>query len=250
MTQQEFQEKLTTLRAEAEGQGHSVEKKRIEEVFAGDELNPEQLKLVYDYFLAAGIRVEGYIKAGEVQQGDRLPEKQKQRLQEYQEQLGALPGALPGERERCLTGLLSGEREERERLIELFMPEVVPLARQAYRKGTAIGDLIQEGNLSLILALDRLAGGLRIDPKDAEAWVRQEIRQGIQTFVEEHTEQKQKDRKLVTKAQDFRDGVEILKEEMGRKVYLDEVADFLNLSEEEVTDLLKLTGDQIKEEEL
>ncbi len=36
---------------------------------------------------------------------------------------------------------------------------------------------------------------------------------------------------------------------MGRKVYLDEVADFMSISEEEAEDILRLAGENIDDDE-
>ena len=40
-----------------------------------------------------------------------------------------------------------------------------------------------------------------------------------------------------------------MKEEYGRKVCVDEVADRLGISEDEIVDILKLAGEEVKDEE-
>ena len=71
-------------------------------------------------------------------------------------------------------------------------------------------------------------------------------RGAMHALAAEQSEVSTRDRKMVEKAENLKDGIEILKEEMGRKVYLDEVADFLSLTEEEAEDILRLTGDEPK----
>lgn len=57
-----------------------------------------------------------------------------------------------------------------------------------------------------------------------------------------------RDRKMVEKVEDLKDGVETLKEEYGRKIYLDEVADFMSISEEEAVGILRLAGEEVPDD--
>ena len=54
---------------------------------------------------------------------------------------------------------------------------------------------------------------------------------------------------MVGRVQELKDNVEVLKDEMGRKVYLDELADFMNITEEEAEAILKLAGEEVPREE-
>ena len=88
-----------------------------------------------------------------------------------------------------------------------------------------------------------------MEPGAAERRILQAIRQGMQALSEEQKDVRHQDSRMVTKVQDLKDSVAILKEEMGRKVYLDEVADFMNISEEEAEAILKLAGEEVPPEE-
>ena len=46
----------------------------------------------------------------------------------------------------------------------------------------------------------------------------------------------------------MKDAINVLKKKLGRKVYLDEVADYLEITEEEAADILRLAGEEVKEE--
>ena len=48
--------------------------------------------------------------------------------------------------------------------------------------------------------------------------------------------------------EELKDTISILKEEFGRKLYADEVADYMNISEEEVEAILKLAGEEVPKE--
>ena len=110
-------------------------------------------------------------------------------------------------------------------------------------------DLVQEGNLCLLLALEAIEGRAGLDLASSEDKIMQEIRQGMQALTEQQRDVKHQDHRMVSKVQELKDSVSVLKEEMGRKVYLDEVADFMHISEDEAEAILKLAGEEVPEEE-
>ena len=62
---------------------------------------------------------------------------------------------------------------------------VLGIAEQMHTKEVFLGDLVQEGNVSLLLALDLLDGA-----ENAEAFLLDEIRLGMAQMIEEQQEQK------------------------------------------------------------
>ena len=204
------------------------------------------MKLVFDYLLSKKIIVEGYLKE------TALPElsvADLQYLEEYESALKMLAPERNGERTSLLEKILNGDKSVRERLSELFLPEVVKAARERYVPEVAVTDLVQEGNLCLLLALEAIEGRAGLDLASAEDKIMQEIRQGMQALTEQQRDVKHQDHRMVSKVQELKDSVSVLKEEMGRKVYLDEVADFMHISEDEAEAILKLAGEEVPEEE-
>ena len=204
------------------------------------------MKLVFDYLLSKKIIVEGYLKE------TALPElsvADLQYLEEYESALKMLAPERNGERTSLLEKILNGDKSVRERLSELFLPEVVKVARERYVPEVAVTDLVQEGNLCLLLALEAIEGRAGLDLASAEDKIMQEIRQGMQALTEQQRDVKHQDHRMVSKVQELKDSVSVLKEEMGRKVYLDEVADFMHISEDEAEAILKLAGEEVPEEE-
>ena len=172
-----------------------------------------------------------------------------QYLEEYESALKMLAPERNGERTSLLEKILNGDKSVRERLSELFLPEVVKVARERYVPEVAVTDLVQEGNLCLLLALEAIEGRAGLDLASAEDKIMQEIRQGMQALTEQQRDVKHQDHRMVSKVQELKDSVSVLKEEMGRKVYLDEVADFMHISEDEAEAILKLAGEEVPEEE-
>ena len=112
------------------------------------------------------------------------------------------------------------------------------VAKEMYHKEVFLGDLIQEGNVSLMLALDELKSA-----EEAHGKIMEEVRAGMQMLIEEQTEVKRRDHTLLEKYTDLDDNIKKLKEETGRDVTIEEVSAFLDMPEEEINDILNL-GEQ------
>ena len=61
-----------------------------------------------------------------------------------------------GERAELLKKAVAQDALAKSRLIELYLPQVVEIAKELHEEGIYLGDCVQEGNVSLILALDML----------------------------------------------------------------------------------------------
>ena len=72
---------------------------------------------------------------------------------------------------------------------------------------------------------------------------------GWDAALETQTEVKRRDHKMVEKVTELDETIKSMKEEYGRKVSVDEVADRLGISEDEIEDILKLAGEEVKDEE-
>ena len=94
-----------------------------------------------------------------------------------------------------------------------------------------------------MLALKEIASG-----SDEEELILEEIRAGMLAMAEAQDETKRQDGKMVARVAELDEAIQSLKEEMGRKVSIDEVAERMGISEDEVEDILKLAGEDVKEE--
>ena len=228
----QFKEKLAGVLALAEDQNGKITVDEVEKYFEEDGLSQEQMNLVCDYLLSMKMAVIGYKQAGgtvkEVENEEQQPlspDEQKY-VEEYLRSLGDM-----------------NEETPEEVRMAYYLPKVVEEAVRLHHPEVFIGDMIQEGNIVLMLALKEIR-----KEKDEEE-ILEQVRAGMLASLESQTEVKRRDHKMVEKVTELDETIKSMKEEYGRKVSVDEVADRLGISEDEIEDILKLAGEEVKDEE-
>lgn len=241
----EFLKKLNGLVAMAKGQGDQITIDEVRAYFADAALTEEQLELVFDYLLAQKVVVKGYIKMTEaVEEKVTYTEEEEAYLKEYLNDLEAFKEEKAGEKESLFAKLIGGDASAKNRLTELYLKEVVEIAKEMYHPEIFFGDIIQEGNVGLILGMDMLA-----DVATAHETIVNQVKQCIQMLIEEHAEVKSRDNKMVEKVTMLDESIKTLTEELGRKVTIDELAVYMGMTEEEIDDILRLMGEESEEGE-
>ena len=240
----EFINKLNGLVAVAKQQGDQITIDEVKTYFSDTGLTDEQLELVFDYLLAQKIVVKGYLKMTKVEEEITYTDEEKAYLEEYLHDLQAFQVVSDGEKETLFKELLSGNERAKDRLTEIYLREVVELAKMMYHPEIFLGDMIQEGNVGLILGLNMLT-----DVASAHETIVNQVKQCMQMLIEEHTEVKNRDNKMVEKVTMLDESIQALTEEMGRKVSIDELAVYMGMTEEEIEDILRLMGEESEPEE-
>lgn len=236
----QFQEKLSGILNLAKEQNMRLMKEDIEQYFEEDGLSDQQMELVYDYLLSQKVVVKGYVQKGGVviaaEEVPALSEEDKAYLAEYMSELETVGAVAAEEKARLFEQAVAGDSIARSRLIELFLPRVAQLAGEMIHPDVFIGDMIQEGNVSLMLALDNLTSA-----EEAESEIEAELRQGMQAVIAEQTDVVRRDNSVVKKVRELNEKITELTENLGRKVTIDELALYTGLEEEEIEDIMKLT---------
>ena len=253
----QFRKKLQELLEKADSQNKRISKEEVNTYFAEDELTEEQMLLVYDFLMSQKIIVTGYYKntkedseadiaassksAGQTGfASEGLSEEEAEYLREYTEDLSAMKSADEGEVAMLFEQAVQQDALAKSRLIELYLPVVVEIAKELHEPGVYLGDMVQEGNVSLILALDMLT-----DVNRADALIREEVRQGILAMLEEQKEAKRRDKKMEQQVNDLDDTLHKMAEEKGRAITMEELAEYMKISEEEILDIMKLAGEDL-----
>lgn len=225
----EFRGRLDGILKAAEEQGKKITLEEVEKFFEEDALTEEQIHLVCDYLMSQKVAVLGYEqKSGTIKEQTEEPEKlsgeEKVYLTEYM---------------RDIDNMKAGSEEEAR--LAYYLPKVVEEAVKLHHVEVFIGDMIQEGNVSLMMAL---ADGGTVKNEEE---VLKEVRAGMKALIESQVETKRRDKKMVERVSQLDELLEQMKDELGRKAAIDEVAERLGISEEQIEDILKLAGEQAEE---
>lgn len=241
----EFHEKLKGILELAARQNSRITTEEVEKYFKEDHLSKEQIELVYDYLMSQKIIVKGYEKEDDRQTGSKelkMNADEEAYLKEYLNDLKVLKQAASGEKEMLFSRLASGDTSAKARLTEIYLEKVVDIAKELYHPEIFFGDLVQEGNVNLMLALEELT-----EFDNPEKAVLCEIRQGIRSLIEEQTEVKKHGQKMVQKVSELDEAITKLTDELGHKVTFEELMVYMDMSEQEIKDIMRLAGEEAEE---
>ena len=241
----EFQNKLKEVQTLALNNGKKVKAALVEKFFEGDDITQDKLQKVYDFLEIQGIHVDGAEKSPEASVQEEvvqeaaaeipLTSEEKEFLEEY------LLGFETEEellKEELLRAFLAGNQECTEKIIRVYQDEIVKAAKKLNREDIFFGDLLQEGNMGLLTALERLS-----EQEAPSEWIVREIESTMKLFIEEQAQQKKEDNILVEKVRDLEKKVKELTEDEDVKYSVEELAAFLDMDLEEMESVLRLTGD-------
>lgn len=250
MNIQEFQDKLKEIQTLAMQNGKQVQAELVEKFFGEDGMDRDKLQKVYDFLEIQGIAVHGYEKEkrqagnqGEIHREEDtqtavqqipLTQEEEEYLEEYLETFGDTEGY---DRAQLFQELRQGA-DVKEHILKSYQKEVVQIARELHSGEVFFGDLLQEGNMGLLMALERAA-----EQEEIHTWLVNEIRSTIRLFLEEQNQQKKEDDILVEKVRNLEARVKELTEDEDVKYSLEELAVFLDMDVEEMESVLRLTGD-------
>lgn len=151
--------------------------------------------------------------------------------------------------------LAAGENEAKNRLVEGNLKAVLAYAKEYEGKGVLLNDLVQEANMALMLAVDSyaaLAASVRTEhpgmlaqmPIGAfEQYIEEKVRGGLQAVVDEVVQAEKSEEEILARVNVLKDISQRLAEELGREATVDELADTMKMTEEEIRDIMKLTLD-------
>lgn len=226
-----FLEKLRELKAEVSKNHKKMNDEEIRSYFENQELNEQQLQMIRDY-----------IKEDETDENE-LSEDDLAYLQEN-EMLFAMAKKIDPTDYALYDKLKNGDRYAFDMLAAAYMPKVLDIAKAHKKEGVLLEELVSEGSIGLT---EGLMGFMT--PETAHEEIMDAIRKSIRLYLLELEAERTHDNSIIDKVRKMDEALDILKEDLGRKVYIEEVAEYMQITEEEVWDILKLTGEEVSEED-
>ena len=152
--------------------------------------------------------------------------------------------------------------ESRGVIINNYFLQVVEWVKAYAGKGVAMMDLIQEANVIVMDELGRRDWMKQLDAFDVmdsddinawtdlserlDAYLIDRVKEGIGKLIEEQTDEKMAGNKILAKVNAVNDAAEAAHKEYGRKVTVEELAQFMHVPTEDVSEALRLSANRIE----
>ena len=235
-----FAQTLEQVRKTAKEQGNCTSEEQVKEAFAELDLNNEQLQMVFDYLLKRKIGIGQPMDPDEF-----LTEEEKDYLQEYLDEVAALPTYSDGEKLAFSIAAMAGETDAQQRLIEIHLADVAEIAKLYAGQGVLLEDLVGEGNLALSFGVTML-GSLE-KPDEVEGMLGKMIMDAMEEYIAEHAENSKIDKRVEDKVNKVADKARELAEELHRKVTTEELMEETGMSRKMIEDAIRMSGFKIED---
>ena len=216
------------------------------------ELGVEQMEDVYDRFEDANINVVEEVDPIEIAAEETVEISEKMAVSEgisiddpvrmYLKDIGKVPLLSESEEKEIAQRMADGDDDAKKQLTEANLRLVVSVAKRYVGRGMQFLDLIQEGNLGLIKAVDKFdyQKGYKFSTY-ATWWIRQAITRAI-------ADQARTIRIPVHMVETINKLVRVnrqLLQELGREPRPDEIAEEMGYSEEKVREIIKIAQEPV-----
>lgn len=235
-----FAQTLEQVRRLAKEQGNCVSGEQVREAFAEQELNENQMQMVFDYLVKHKVGIGQPIDPDEF-----LTEEERDYLQDYLNEIAALPSYSTGELEAFTISAMAGESEAQQKLVQGYLRDVVDIAKLYTGQGVFLEDLIGEGNVALAMGAGML-GSLE-KPSEAQGMLAKLMMDAMEDYIQENAASAKTDRKVADKVNLVADKARELAEELHRKVTPEELARETGISLKAIQDACRMSGFKIED---
>ena len=225
--------------------------REINDALADVEIDIKELENIYERLDSAGVEiVENFeselddIQANEEEIDITVPEGigLDDPVRMYLKEIGKVPLLSANEELELAERMHAGEERAKKRLSEANLRLVVSIAKRYVGRGMLFLDLIQEGNLGLIKAVEKFdyTKGYKFSTY-ATWWIRQAITRSI-------ADQARTIRIPVHMVETINRLIRVsrqLLQNLGREPHVDEIAKEMNMSEEKVREIMKIAQEPV-----
>ena len=257
---EKFQEKLKDLQALAKKKKNMLEYQEISDFFSDMQLNAEQFERILDFLEANNIDVLRITEDDsdedillDVEDEDDVEVEKidlsvpdgvsiEDPVRMYLKEIGKVPLLSAEEEIELAKRMELGDQEAKKRLAEANLRLVVSIAKRYVGRGMLFLDLIQEGNLGLIKAVEKFdyRKGYKFSTY-ATWWIRQAITRAI-------ADQARTIRIPVHMVETINKLIRVsrqLLQELGREPTPEEIAAEMNMPVERVREILKISQEPV-----
>ncbi|CUH93560.1 RNA polymerase sigma factor RpoD [Herbinix luporum] len=253
-----FTERLKELLAFAKKKKNVLEYQEVNDFFADMDLDPHKVEKIYDYLEKHNVDVLRLTDAAEDDEDDIIPDDEEDTepidlsipeginiedpVRMYLKEIGKVPLLTAEEESELAKRMEEGDEAAKKRLAEANLRLVVSIAKRYVGRGMLFLDLIQEGNLGLIKAVEKFdyRKGFKFSTY-ATWWIRQAITRAI-------ADQARTIRIPVHMVETINKLTRVqrqLLQELGREPTPEEISDVMNIPVDRVREIQKISQEPV-----
>lgn len=252
-----FNEALAKLVSYATAHDNLITMEDVKSFFNGLIDDDSQYKLIYDYLSINKIEIKGFTPSddnifddshGMNAISENIAKDENGQSQEetdfikmYMDDMGALQTVSDVEQAALVNKLIAGDASASTPLVESKLKKVADIAKKYCGKGVTFGDLIQEGNLELMVAVSEYTK----ECGDFNNYIDKRIEQGIRNVINSQINSDRIGQHLADKLNQLDNTTSKLSKELGRVPEISELADAIGITEDEASLLLKTSLDTL-----
>lgn len=233
-----FAQTLEQLKETARLQENMLTSEQVQEAFETMNLGEAQLALIHEYLQKHNIGID---EPGKID--DNLTDEDVNYLNIYLDELKELPVVSDGEKRAVMMSAMAQDMTACNKLVEVFLPQVVEIAKLYAGQGALVEDLIGEGNVALATAVTMLDCVESID--EVEGFLGKMIMDAMQDYIGEDSDSKSIDEQILEKVNGVYDKAKEMAEELLRKVTVAELAKEMEIEEEEIYEAIRLSANHM-----
>lgn len=258
-----FMETLHSVQEIARVSENQMDRETALSYFKDMELTPEQEEMVYQFLLLppeettaeaeeTDVESEEGVTSEEVLQEETADSnvsaseevKEQTHFQMYRDEVEELTELEAVTEAKLYQSLLQGDASVIEALSTQWLKRVILIAEDYQGKGCLIDDLVQEGNIGLLMELHRMCGSQQkvttVDLAEISRNLRDAVKNAIELYLGEESGEDQQSETILAKVSLVHEAQKLLTEEKGEQPSLRQLAEYTRIPEEEVSDILSL----------
>lgn len=234
-----FAQTLENVKTLAKEQGNCISEEQVRDAFAPLDMSNEQLQMVFEYLVKHKVGINEPVNVD-----DYLTDEERNYLQDYLDEIAQLPTYTDGEKEAIALSAMAGDLDAQGKLTEIYLPDVVEIAKLYAGQGVFLEDLIGEGNVALAVGVTML--GCLEKPAEVQGMLGKMMMDAMEEYIVENSESEKADRKIADKVNKVMEAAKELAETLRRKVTVEELVAESKMSEKSIREAIRFSGNKIE----
>lgn len=263
-----FMETLHSVQEIANTSPEPMTKEEIRSYFQDMDLSEEQQEMIYQFLLTPPEELKKETDEEERQDQQDKPGSNKKRqsressnskkkpqnphFQMYLREISAVPSLTKAQQNLLYQRLLAGEESVTEEISGQWLKKIIRIAEEYVTTKVFLEDLVQEGNISLLLGLRQFLGkgseyGMdgtenleKAQQKRLEERLEEVVREGMQQYRQELEGEENSENTILAKVSLVYEARKALAEENGTDPTIQELCEYTRIPPEEIADILTL----------